>query len=524
MWNGTKKTTIRAAFLPYIHDVAFQSLIVRRAFPEYSVSSWLMLPDRGKIRRGANDSTSFVTSEVPTVQDTMDAINTSTASLINVDDLVEVALTSKVSFPGSNDESFEEVIEIWAEKFCYQEELEQAFFDLPLGSHCASCQYRIKHVSDREPLSESNQSMKSGFNVCWQKATSLGPDNLKQPLIVDLYGYSKRAISKFLCEKKFTLEDLSTDDFKSTKDEPDDKISALERQWYQVSSLRVTADKPRYVMKRDRIRHEMQNWPYPWHFVDFESSSPVLPYYNGMAPYEIFAFQFSHHIIYNESDRPEHEVYHATEFLHAERGSCPSEPFLHALHNAICTDGTVFQWSTFENTVLTSLLSSKALVSSLEQREVDTLSALLSNGSRPMIDLCKLASDYYYVDGSGGSSSIKRLLAPTMNVSSRLKHLYGAPTYNSNNFKDFQWYRESDGGKTVDPYKILAEMKPDYCGNLSSVGSGGDAATAFHVLQSSDMSEQDRQQIKKSLLRYCELDTLSMAMIVQAWQGFLEDE
>jgi hypothetical protein len=58
---------------------------------------------------------------------------------------------------------------------------------------------------------------------------------------------------------------------------------------------------------------------------------------------------------------------------------------------------------------------------------------------------------------------------------------------------------------------------------MSSVTHGGGAAAAFHELENTNMSEQELRYIEKSLLRYCELDTLSMTMIVQAWQGFLED-
>ena len=235
-----------------------------------------------------------------------------------------------------------------------------------------------------------------------------------------------------------------------------------------------------------------------------------------MAPYEIFAFQFSHHTIYDDQ---RHDVHHATEFLHADRGECPNEQFLIALHDAICTGGTVFQWSTFENTTLKSLLSSTSIESSLPPNQRESLSELLSDGCCPMVDLCKLASDYYYVDGSGGSSSIKKLLAPTMNMSSRLKELYGAPTYNSSNFANFQWYRQDEKGRVIDPYKILGEIEQ----TQNAITDGGGATTAYNLLQFNNMREEDRRYLRKSLLRYCELDTLSMAMIVQAWQGFLED-
>ena len=56
---------------------------------------------------------------------------------------------------------------------------------------------------------------------------------------------------------------------------------------------------------------------------------------------------------------------------------------------------------------------------------------------------------------------------------------------------------------------------------IENVTKGGAAAAAFHELQN-NLDEKDRTAIKNSLLRYGELDTLAMAMIVQAWMGFID--
>ena len=73
-----------------------------------------------------------------------------------------------------------------------------------------------------------------------------------------------------------------------------------------------------------------------------------------------------------------------------------------------------------------------------------------------------------------------------------------------------------------DPYDILSTMThPDQHGS-ANVTKGGAAAAAFHELQN-DLDERDRKAIENSLLRYCELDTLAMVMIVQAWQGLIDD-
>ena len=59
----------------------------------------------------------------------------------------------------------------------------------------------------------------------------------------------------------------------------------------------------------------------------------------------------------------------------------------------------------------------------------------------------------------------------------------------------------------------------------ATITMGMAAATAYHKLQNDvDLNEADRKDIETSLLRYCELDTLAMVMILQAWQGFLNND
>jgi hypothetical protein len=41
--------------------------------------------------------------------------------------------------------------------------------------------------------------------------------------------------------------------------------------------------------------------------------------------------------------------------------------------------------------------------------------------------------------------------------------------------------------------------------------------SAYARLQFEDMPDCHRQSIRSALLRYCELDTLAMVMVMQAW-------
>lgn len=52
----------------------------------------------------------------------------------------------------------------------------------------------------------------------------------------------------------------------------------------------------------------------------------------------------------------------------------------------------------------------------------------------------------------------------------------------------------------------------------SVIADGGGATTAYARMQFETLDEFTRTRIKSSMLRNCELDTLAMVMIMQAWQ------
>ena len=500
--------------------IPLTGLELRNSFPDFRISSWLMMPDRAKKMKSNLDA-----------EEISQRIDDSVASLVNIDDLVEKVLTGKVSYPGSKkSKRFTQIISNWAEVINGEYYELVSSISPPIGSQCVSCEYRLN--------AGNKGKASSGFDFCWQEATGMKKEEMGQnQLVADIYSPTQRLLENFLNESKYTFNDLKAIDFglnedgtpqddeEENEEVTEDKINNCQRQWFQVKSAvqHKSNESSSYIMKQG-LEWEMDRWQYPLHLIDFETISPVLPYFSGMSPYDIVCFQFSHHKLDRNHDGTVN-VRHETEFLHTNRGECPNGKFLQALFNAVgCVvsdGGTVFRWSAHETTVLKSMLSSPEFSSSLSKIEIDTLSALLPDGSHPMVDLFQLARDYYYVDGSGGSSSIKRLLRPTMDASAELKRFYGKPAYNSNNFQNFQWCQLDENGNVIDPYDILSRF--DTSNDRSTIAVGGAAAAAYHELQCNlDMNEQDRDLIHSSLLRYCELDTLSMAMFVQAWQAFVE--
>ena len=149
-----------------------------------------------------------------------------------------------------------------------------------------------------------------------------------------------------------------------------------------------------------------------------------------------------------------------------------------------------------------------------------------------MVDLCRMAEKTYFHPDTKGSNSIKKVLPSILKVSEVLRQTYSQPIYGapggipSINFSSpqgFTWIDISPDGAVTAPYARLKQyakdMLPENVEETASIiAEGGAAATAYARLQFEDMGAEMRQRIKSALLRYCELDTLAMVMVVQAWR------
>jgi hypothetical protein len=56
----------------------------------------------------------------------------------------------------------------------------------------------------------------------------------------------------------------------------------------------------------------------------------------------------------------------------------------------------------------------------------------------------------------------------------------------------------------------------------TALNQGGAAIIAYARLQAEDISPEVRQAWERALLKYCELDTLAMAMVVEGWQDWTQ--
>ena len=521
---------IRSDILPYVQDVAFQTMVLSAVFPDYDIKAYLLMPDKAMMNSvpGLNQLVNLLSSPYKSKdpdtelrrQEAYSAIMNAKedlSGLVDVTAAVDYILDEPLDYPGSTKKkSFQEVAEFWSQSM--DTSGEELVLQAPLGTQCKDCEYRLEVANDANESENTEVKDVSGFHQCWAERTGLSPSTFREgTTVVDLWNGQKKDINELVARDKFLLSDLDNFDMNFTEDGrelnkkgklvPDrgTGMSRSKRQFYQAIGV---PHGEAFVAERDYIEAEMESWRYPFHFVDFETATPVIPYFAGMAPFDTIAFQYSHHIMYEDGT-----VRHVSEFLKAEPGVNPNGAFAEALAKSVgdC-EGSVFRWGSHENTVLKSILEQFNEGDEVYQK----LHRLLTGSDREMVDLHKIAKQGYFVAGSDGSSSVKKVLMPTLNAAKSLEQIYGEPSYNSKNFTNVQWFQRNEDGTVVDPYRILKEHDQ----GTGNVADGGAALSAYHILQSPNLEDDERLRIQSSLLRYCELDTLAMVMICQAWQEF----
>ena len=120
-----------------------------------------------------------------------------------------------------------------------------------------------------------------------------------------------------------------------------------------------------------------------------------------------------------------------------------------------------------------------------------------------------------------------------MNSCSFLRQKYSSPISEINitslNFEGNHHWIQFDNSEVKNPYSLLPpifvensqEQLDKFISGLEKISDGGAALTAYSKLQFTDMSIEERRYIKKSLLKYCELDTLAMVMIYEHLKTFI---
>lgn len=515
---------IRSDMLPYFQDTAFQKWVLQQAFPEAHIKTFLMMPDKAQTATvgGINQMFRILPNRKveTTIPHGVDGRALAELLLAKVDVTPSVAdlLASPLGFPGGP-LPFADAANLWATHYANDKPVVP-----PIGAHCGSCQFDAPAHSD----------LASGFRDCWKEALGWNDADFAAGTVLDLYNCRRK--QSLIDQGVFKLSQIQKDDLGDFDEEPGpDGLLIKQRQWMQVAGL-PDEDRARgYYLETTLVRNEMTGWRFPYHFIDFETAAVALPFHAGMRPYESLAFQFSHHVMEANGD-----VRHVGQFLCAEQGVFPNYDFARALMRDLCNDdGTVFMWSHHENTILNAIarqLMEDDNPQDDQEELMNFLGSLTKGGDRAIVDLCDLAGKAYFHPDTHGSSSIKKVLPAILKGSDELKakysrQVYGAPSgMPSLNFarpEGFAWIDVGSDGTVSDPYNRLKAMARDMlpagiderAADDSIIAEGGAAATAYARLQFEQMDTLTRDRIKSALLRYCELDTLAMAMVVEAWRA-----
>ena len=242
---------------------------------------------------------------------------------------------------------------------------------------------------------------------------------------------------------------------------PDPELAKLgsKQEWLKIyenifpSEPKVWPSDIKPTINKEAIKDFLDQLKYPLYFLDYETMSGLIPYFDGHRPYQQVPMQYSLHILRSPDAELEHH-----EFLHSEN-SDPSRPLVEQLMGDIGTEGSVIVW--FEG-------FEKARNSELGDMLPEYKEAMEAINNR-VVDLIVPFKQKWYDDPRfEGSASIK---------------------------------------------KVLPVLCPELSYKTLGIQEGGSAQRLWMEAVLDGTREAEKDQILADLLEYCKLDTLAMVEI-----------
>ncbi|WP_321540330.1 DUF2779 domain-containing protein [Flavobacterium piscinae] len=330
-----KRGGIVSSWKPYLFDIAFQKYVIQLCFPKWIIQSYLMMADKSKkasinglnqlfrISRKGENRTGILK-----MVNSIEEIGNPILGRKNVTEIIQAIEDN--TFKYHENLTFVDSINFFRE--LYQKD-EYANWKTSFST-CKSCEFKSE-----------DGKLKSGFKECFTRQHNWTENEFNKSKIFDIYYFLK---GNKLFDEGIYFKDQLSEDIIGLKIESE-KLSTSHRQWPQIEK-EVNSDKSIYVDK-DGLKEEMSKWIFPLHFIDFETSTVAIPFNNNLKPYEQIAFQFSHHIYYENG-----KIEHANEYINNKAGVFPNFEFIRALKTALEKDnGTIFRYSNHENSILNSI-------------------------------------------------------------------------------------------------------------------------------------------------------------------------
>lgn len=471
-----KNGTVKADKIALLEDIAFQVYILNKKYPTMDIVPILMVLDKNKKSKYSNLLNNF---KFEHIEKDEEGLSKPIIEFTGLDDKIvvdnDLFIKVKVSIP----------VDIVMKNVKYRIDRLSGYINedtienpkVPLTKNCKTCEFS------------------KGKEECWKHM----PEN--EDDILDLYYNTTQKVdgenllNSLINEKKTSLYDWPINELKSGK--------ITERQRIQIENTR---DKKEWIDKK--MLNQINDFQYPLHFIDFETTRPAIPHNKHDRPYEQLAFQWSCHTL----TAPGADLIH-NEWISFEVGF-PNFKFAESLMNHIKNKGSVFMWHHHERTVL------KDIINQIEDREYDNEKLLtwlkdLTSGKR-MVDMNVMAKDFYFHPEMKGQTSIKKVLPAIWNSSEFLNE-----DYNITNFFT------KEELKLKDPYKILEDNPDLKCKQFDKINIGTDAIVAHQqMMRDLYMGEHTNAlDIKNMLIEYCKLDTFAMYIIYTHWiNTLLEDK
>ena len=476
-WNSeyddisTYKT--RRDYEEYIEDVAFQYIVLKEAYPGYTIRPYLLMPDKSKRTQVEGLNGQF--HLLPAVNGSFrgfDVQFTGDFNTIQKDDLLTLidVLPAVESIELTIQMAIEECMDTLFPTLTKKQE--------PLSIQCSKCEYRLKEAAELH-----------GFAECWGPRAFVQPHILSLTQLGNINRVMNNGINEAIRKGKAGIAQLDASAFRGKYNN---------RPYHQATATRELIDGP--------LAAEL-DFTYPLCFIDFECSRMALPYHKGMRPYENVAFQWSCHQIDAPGRQPVHYDWINT------TDAFPNFKFAEALMHQLKNAGTVLIWSSYENTILKEIY---------EQMEVygyrnPALKAWLEefvkfdkHDEGGYVDLAAIACKYYHHPLCEGRYSIKYILPAVL-------HETRSPVIEKW-LAALSLLKKNEDGSMGNPYELLPRI---HTGVQTIVRDGTAAMRAYQDMLYGFHKDDPaiKSQWVEALRQYCRLDTLAMVIIWEYWRS-----
>jgi len=463
----------------YLEDVAFQTMVLREAYPDASVIPYLFLPDKAKrttldglngmfsIKRMETQSSTFKSYDVTFNGD---------PQLLLTDDIMTLVDVSK-----EVDKLMPAILQnskIYLESLA--PELHKIESQIAVG--CKFCEY--------------TDPTKNGFHECWGDLATADKHVLQMSHVGNFN--RKGEIDSLILERKVSISDVPVELVL-------DKYN--NRAYYQRTKSAEWVSK--------EFRSAVNGIRYPIHFIDFETSRMAIPYHKGMRPYENIAFQWSCHTLKEKGGELSH-----SEWINVSDGF-PNFEFAKSLMDTIKLEGSFMMWATHENTVLRDIYYQMEEYGYSNQKLWNWLSSIIKfdkGDSGRFIDMNRMTLDHYFHPSMKGRTSIKVTLPAVLKQTKSEKIASWLKSFSPG--IDLLHYDENGG--IQNPYDFLPTL--EFVEDAEKVKDGTGAMRAYQeMLYGLNKGNADiKDEWMSALLRYCKLDTLAMAIIWEHWNDIID--